>query len=94
MEASNSGTQRIVYNDAIVRAFSLATTLWGAVGLLLGVIIASQLSFWQMNLDTSYLQFGRLRALHTNAAIFAFVGNMLFAGVYHSTQRLTRARMA
>ncbi|MEM9553603.1 MAG: cytochrome-c oxidase, cbb3-type subunit I [Acidobacteriota bacterium] len=94
MESSQPVTRRIVYDDAIVRAFCLATTIWGAVGLLAGVLVASQLSFWQMNFDTSYLQFGRLRALHTNAAIFAFVGNMMFAGVYHSTQRLTRARMA
>ena len=99
MEASHpstpqSGTKRVVYDDAIVRAFCLATTIWGAVGLLAGVLVASQLSFFQMNFETSFLQFGRLRPLHTNAAIFAFVGNMLFAGVYHSTQRLTRARMA
>ena len=94
METTNPATRRIVYDDAIVRAFSLATILWGLVGLLLGVIVASQLSFWQANLNLSFLQFGRLRPLHTNAAIFAFVGNMMFAGIYHSTQRLTRARMA
>ncbi|MCB1054383.1 MAG: cbb3-type cytochrome c oxidase subunit I, partial [Acidobacteria bacterium] len=94
MESSRTATQRIVYNDAIVRAFSLATIIWGVVALLAGVLIASQLSFWQMNFHTSYLQFGRLRPLHTNAAIFALVGNMMFAGIYHSTQRLTRARMA
>ena len=94
MQSTNPVTRRVVYDDAIVRAFSLATIIWGAVGMLVGVIIASQLSFWQMNFHTSWLQFGRLRPLHTNAAIFAFVGNMIFAGVYHSTQRLTRARMA
>ncbi|MDY7092918.1 MAG: cytochrome-c oxidase, cbb3-type subunit I [Acidobacteriota bacterium] len=86
-------TRRIVYDDAIVRAFSLATMIWGAVALLAGVLVASQLSFFQMNFNTSFLQFGRLRPLHTNAAIFALVGNMMFAGIYHSTQRLTRARM-
>jgi cytochrome c oxidase cbb3-type subunit I/II len=77
-----------------VRAFSIATAIWGAVGLLLGVIVATQLSFWQANLETSWLSFGRLRPLHTNGAIFAFVGNMMFAGVYYSTQRLCKARLA
>ncbi len=94
MESANSMTQRVEYDDHVVRAFTLATTIWGAVGLLLGVIIATQLSFWQANLDTSWLQFGRLRPLHTNGAIFAWVGNMIFAGVYYSTQRLLKARMA
>ncbi|MBF0288597.1 MAG: cytochrome-c oxidase, cbb3-type subunit I [SAR324 cluster bacterium] len=80
------------YDDAIVRKFLLATILWGVVGLLAGVIIASQLAFWQLNLGP-WLSFGRLRPLHTNAVIFAFVGNGMFAGVYHSTQRLCKARM-
>jgi len=93
MQETTPVTRRIVYNDAVVRAFTLATTVWGVVALLLGVIIATQLSFWQANL-ASWLNFGRLRPLHTNAAIFAFVGNMIFAGVYYSTQRLTKARLA
>jgi cytochrome c oxidase cbb3-type subunit I/II len=78
----------------VVRAFSIVTIVWGAVALLLGVIIASQISFWQANLGTAWLTFGRLRPLHTNAAIFAFVGNMMFAGIYYSTQRLLKTRMA
>ncbi len=94
MEAVNSQERTIVYDDDITRAFSLATIIWGAVALLLGVIVATQLSFWQTNLGTSWLSFGRLRPLHTNAAIFAFVGNMMFAGVYYSTQRLLKARLA
>jgi len=85
---------RIVYNDRIVRLFILATVIWGLVGMAAGVLIASQLSFHWMNFDTSWLTFGRLRPLHTNAAIFAFVGNMMFAGIYHSTQRLIKARLA
>ncbi|MBF0352962.1 MAG: cytochrome-c oxidase, cbb3-type subunit I [SAR324 cluster bacterium] len=80
------------YNDSIVRKFLLASILWGAVGLLVGVIIAAQLAIRELNL-TSWLTFGRLRPLHTNAVIFAFVGNAMFAGVYHSTQRLCKARM-
>jgi cytochrome c oxidase cbb3-type subunit I/II len=84
----------IEYNDKVVRAFLLATVIWGAVGMLVGVLVASQLNFWRMNFDTSWLTFGRLRPLHTNAVIFAFVGNMMFAGIYYSTQRLVKARLA
>ncbi len=87
-------TQRIEYDDAIVRKFIFASVLFGAVGLVVGVLIASQLAWWQMNFGIPYTTFSRLRPLHTNAVIFAFVGNMMFAGVYYSTQRLTRARMA
>ncbi len=93
MNSKSNATQRVVYNDAVVRAFLLAAIVFGVVGLLLGVIIASQLSFWKMNLETSWFSFGRLRPLHTNAAIFAFVGNMMFAGIYHSMQRLLRTRL-
>ncbi len=84
----------IEFNDRIVRQFMLASILWGAVGMLVGVLIATQLNFWQANFATSFLTFGRLRPLHTNAVIFAFVGNMMFAGVYYSTQRLVKARLA
>ena len=84
----------IEYNDRIVRHFILATVIWGAVGMLVGLLIASQLNFWRLNFDLPWLTFGRLRPLHTNAVIFAFVGNMMFAGVYYSTQRLVKARLA
>ena len=84
----------IEYNDQIVRQFLLATVVWGIVGMLVGVLVASQLNFWQLNFQTAWLTFGRLRPLHTNAVIFAFVGNMMFAGVYYSTQRLVKARLA
>jgi cytochrome c oxidase cbb3-type subunit I/II len=84
----------IEYNDRIVRQFMLAAILWGVVGMLVGVLIASQLNFWRVNFNLPWLTFGRLRPLHTNAAIFAFVGNMMFAGVYYSTQRLVKARLA
>ncbi len=87
-------TRQVVYNDGVVRAFSIATMVWSAVGMLVGVIVATQLSFWQANLGIEWTSFGRLRPLHTNAAIFAFVGNMMFAGVYHSTQRLLKTRLA
>ena len=84
----------ITYNDMIVRRFMGASLIWGIVGMLVGVVIALQLAFWKLNFDTPWLTFGRLRPLHTNAVIFAFVGNMMFAGVYYSTQRLVKARLA
>ncbi len=86
-------TQRIVYNDKVVRQFMWASVLFGIVGMLVGLIIALQLAFWPANV-ASFASFGRLRPLHTNAVIFAFVGNMLFAGIYYSTQRLAKARLA
>jgi len=93
METSGSKTT-ITYDDTIVRYFMWAAIFWGAVAMLAGVLIAAQLNFHFLNFDTSWLTFGRLRPLHTNAAIFAFVGNMMFAGIYHSTQRLVKARLA
>ncbi|HEU5080043.1 MAG TPA: cytochrome-c oxidase, cbb3-type subunit I [Opitutaceae bacterium] len=84
----------IEFNDRVVRQFLLATLIWGAVGMLVGVVIASQLSYWRLNFNLPWLTFGRLRPLHTNAVIFAFVGNMMFAGIYYSTQRLVKARLA
>ncbi|HVU22484.1 MAG TPA: cytochrome-c oxidase, cbb3-type subunit I [Opitutus sp.] len=84
----------IEFNDKIVRWFLYATLIWGAVGMLAGVLIASQLNFWRLNFDLPWLTFGRLRPLHTNAVIFAFVGNMMFAGIYYSTQRLVKTRLA
>jgi cytochrome c oxidase cbb3-type subunit I/II len=60
--------------------------------MLVGVVIALQLAWWRANLPP-YLTYGRLRPLHTNAVIFAFVGNMVFAGIYYSTQRLVKARL-
>lgn len=87
-------TVTVEYNDRIVRYFMLASIFWGIIGMLAGVLIAAQLSWWRLNFDTSFLSFGRLRPLHTNAAIFAFVGNMMFAGIYYSLQRLCRCRVA
>ena len=86
-------TQRIVYNDKVVRQFLWASVLFGIVGMLVGLVIALQLAFWPANV-APWLSFGRIRPLHTNAVIFAFVGNMLFAGIYYSTQRLAKARLA
>ncbi len=107
----------ITFDDQTPRWFMIASITWGVVAMLVGVIIAFQLNFWQVNghlfelmtrflnetlhlsfvpvFETDgveFLTFGRLRPLHTNAAIFAFVGNMMFCGIYYSTQRLCNAR--
>jgi cytochrome c oxidase cbb3-type subunit I/II len=82
------------YDNRTTRNFLLATVLWGLIGLLVGLTIALQLVFPALNADTSWLTFGRLRALHTNGAIFAFAGNAIFTGVYYSLQRLLKTRMA
>ena len=89
----NTQAERFSFDDDIVRKFVLATLLWGVVGMLVGVLIAAQLAFWQLNFGVEWLTFGRLRPLHTNAVIFAFAGNAIFAGIYYSTQRLLKARM-
>jgi len=73
--------------------FGGATILWGIVGVLVGLLIATQLAFPSANFDMPWLTFGRLRPLHTNAIIFAFVGNGIFTSVYYSMQRLLKTRM-
>ncbi|MBX2902252.1 MAG: cytochrome-c oxidase, cbb3-type subunit I [Chitinophagales bacterium] len=84
--------QQFSYDNRSVRNFAYATFIWGLVGLLVGLIVALQLVFPELNFP-EYLTFGRLRPLHTNAVIFAFVGNGIFMGVYYSLQRLCKARM-
>ena len=66
------------YDDDIVKKFILATLLWGGIAFLVGLIIALQLAYWPLNLNLPWITFGRLRPLHTNAAIFAFAGNKDF----------------
>jgi cytochrome c oxidase cbb3-type subunit I/II len=83
----------IRYDNKIVRNFAFATMLWGVVGMLVGVIIAMQMFEPAINSKLQYLAFGRLRPLHTNAVIFAFVGNGIFTGLYYSLQRLCKTRM-
>ncbi|HEX7666647.1 MAG TPA: cbb3-type cytochrome c oxidase subunit I, partial [Polyangiaceae bacterium] len=85
-------TKTIHYNDAVSRRFVFASVVWGIVGMLVGALAALQMAWWPANVDP-HLAFGRIRPLHTNAVIFAFVGNMVFAGIYYSTQRLVRARL-
>ncbi|WP_400079799.1 cytochrome-c oxidase, cbb3-type subunit I [Winogradskyella sp. R77965] len=85
--------QQFYYDNKIVKKFLYATILWGVVGMLVGLILAFMFLFPNMTDGISWLSFGRLRPLHTNAVIFAFVGNAIFAGVYYSLQRLLKARM-
>lgn len=84
--------EKFQYDNKIVSKFALATVVWGIIGMLVGLLIACQLVWPELNL-TSWLSFGRIRPLHTNAVIFAFVGNGIFAGVYYSLQRLLKTRM-
>lgn len=93
MSDSNQSMETFQYDDQIVKMFSIATVIFGVIGMLVGVIIASQLAAWQMNLGLEWTSFGRLRPLHTNAIIFAFVGNSIFAGIYYSMQRLLKTRL-
>ncbi len=91
---ATSSERRIVYDDAIVRRFLWASVLFGIVGMGVGALVATQLAWFQANFDVPWLTYSRLRPLHTNAVIFAFVGNMMFAGIYYSSQRLLKQRMA
>ena len=81
------------YDNKIVRDFALATAFWGIVGMLVGLLIATQLFIPALNFNLPFTTFGRIRPIHTNAVIFAFVGNAIFMGVYYSLQRLCKARM-
>ena len=85
--ASSSVPAQPVYTDGVVRWFSVAAVVYGIVGMLVGVIIASQLAWPELNFGIPYLTYGRLRPLHTNAVIFAFGGCVLFATSYHVVQR-------
>lgn len=85
--------EKFSYDNKIVKAFIIATVIFGLVGMLVGLTIAIQLFYPKLNFEFQYTTFGRIRPLHTNAIIFAFVGNAMFAGIYYSLQRLLKARM-
>ncbi len=88
-----SKIEQFSYDNRIVRDFAFATVLWGVVGMLVGLVAAIQLFWPAANLGIAEVTFGRIRPLHTNAVIFAFVGNGMFMGIYYSLQRLCKARM-
>lgn len=85
--------EKFSYDNRIVRNFAYATMLWGVVGMLVGLLIAFQIYIPALNFGIPYITFSRLRPLHTNAVIFAFVGNAMFMGIYYSLQRITKSRM-
>ncbi len=85
--------EKFYYDNKIVKMFAYATMLWGVVGMLAGLLIAVQIYLPAANFNLPITTFGRVRPVHTNAVIFAFVGNGIFMGVYYSLQRLCKARM-
>ncbi|HWQ82437.1 MAG TPA: cytochrome-c oxidase, cbb3-type subunit I [Ignavibacteria bacterium] len=93
LTSSNTSLEKFNYDNAIVRNFAYAVMVWGAVGMLVGLLIAAQIIIPSLNFNLQYSTFGRIRPLHTNAVIFAFVGNAIFMGLYYSLQRLCKARM-
>ncbi len=91
--ASSPNATADTFNYKVVRQFAVMTVVWGVVGMLVGVIIAAQLLWPELNLDIPYLTYGRLRPLHTNAVIFAFGGCALFAASYYVVQRTCQTRL-
>ncbi|HBI84558.1 MAG TPA: cytochrome C oxidase Cbb3, partial [Alcaligenaceae bacterium] len=91
--ASSPVAKADTFNYTVVRQFAIMTVVWGIVGMLVGVVIAAQLLWPQLNFDIPWLTYGRLRPLHTNAVIFAFGGSALFAASYYVVQRTCQARL-
>jgi cytochrome c oxidase cbb3-type subunit I/II len=85
--------EQFYYDNKIVKKFTYATLFWGVIGMSVGLLLAFFYLFPNLTDGISWLSYGRLRPLHTNAVIFAFVGNAIFAGIYYSLQRLLKARM-
>jgi cytochrome c oxidase cbb3-type subunit I/II len=91
--APGAAVESFSYDDGISRMFLTATIVWAIVAMLAGLVLALELAFPALNAGVPYITFGRLRPLHTNAAIFAFAGNAIFAAIYYSSQRLLKTRM-
>ncbi len=89
----STGQDTFYYDNTTVRNFLIAATVFGVVGMTVGLLVALQFVWPEANFGLQYTTFGRVRPLHTNAVIFAFVGNGIFAGVYYSLQRLCKTRM-
>lgn len=92
-EQSSAVLEQFSYDNAVVKNFAIATMVWGVVGMLVGLLLAFQIYIPALNFGSQYTTFSRLRPLHTNAVIFAFVGNAIFMGIYYSLQRLCKTRM-
>jgi cytochrome c oxidase cbb3-type subunit 1 len=93
MSVTSKASPSVAYNDKVVRQFAIMTIVWGVVGMLVGVIIAAQLTWPALNMGIEWLSYGRLRPLHTNAVIFAFGGCGLFAASYYVVQRTCQVRI-
>ena len=93
MSATTAAPATGVYNDKVVRQFAIMTVVWGIVGFLVGVIIAAQLAWPELNFGIEYLTYSRLRPLHTSAVIFAFGGSGLFATAYYVVQRTCQTQL-
>ena len=93
MSVTTGASSAGVFNDKVIRQFAIMTVVWGVFGMLMGVIIAAQLAFPELNLGLPWTSFGRLRPLHTNAVIFAFGGCGLFATSYYVVQRTCQTRL-
>ena len=91
-ELDKSQTQLPQYNNKVVKQFAIMTVVWGIVGMLVGVVIAAQLVWPELNFG-AWFHVGRLRPLHTNAVIFAFGGCALFAASYYVVQRTSQAAL-
>jgi len=85
--------EKFYYDNKIVKQFAYATIFWGLIGMTVGLLVALQFVFPALSFNFAPTTFGRIRPVHTNAVIFAFVGNGIFTGVYYSLQRLCKARM-
>ncbi len=85
--------EKYYYDNKIVKQFAIATIFWGVIGLLVGLLAAFEIFIPALSFKLDFLTFGRVRPIHTNAAIFAFVGNGIFTAVYYSMQRLLKTRM-
>jgi len=92
-QSSSASIEHFHYDNKIVRNFAIATIVFGLIGMTVGLLAALQLVFPELNFGIPYTTFSRIRPLHTNAVIFAFVGNGIFTGVYYSLQRLCKTRM-
>jgi cytochrome c oxidase cbb3-type subunit I len=93
LAATPAETAKPIYNDLVVRQFAIMTVVWGIVGMAVGALIAAQLMWPELNFGISFLSYGRLRPLHTNAVIFAFGGSALFATSYYVVQRTCHVRL-
>ncbi|MBS3912010.1 MAG: cytochrome-c oxidase, cbb3-type subunit I [Hydrogenophaga sp.] len=93
MSVITKASQSAVYDDGVVRGFAIMSVIYGVVGMLVGVIIAAQLTWPELNMGIEWLSYGRLRPLHTNAVIFAFGGCVLFASSYYVVQRTCHTKL-